>query len=131
VANPFRKEKIEKGKVFTLNNIFYDYDSAVLTSEAKEELSHLLSVMREHPSMHINMASFTDSRGQHYYNYLLSEKRAKSAAEFLFQNGIDESRVKYFGMGENKLLNGCKDGVDCSDLEHKINRRTEVEITSM
>jgi len=130
-TNPFKKEKIERGKVFTLNNILYDYDSAILTQEALVELDYLVTAMRENPTMTIDMSSFTDSRGRREYNYYLSERRAKSAAEYLFQRGIDRTRVKYFGMGENKLLNDCKDGVNCSDLEHKINRRTEVRITSM
>ena len=32
---------------------------------------------------------------------------------------------KIFGKGEEELLNTCKDGTKCSDLEHKENRRTE------
>ena len=95
------------------------------------ELNYLLDAMIENPSMTINMASFTNSRGERDCNFLLSERRAQSAAYYLFQKGIDRSRVKCLGMGENKLLNDCKDGVNCTDQEHEINRTTEVKITSM
>ncbi|MBT8221345.1 MAG: OmpA family protein [Bacteroidia bacterium] len=123
--------RLRKGEVFILNNIFYDYNSAELTQEAQNALNHLVTVMTEYPSMKIHLSSFTDSRGKKDYNMELSTKRSQSAAMHLFTHGIDETRVQFIGMGENKLLNDCGDGVDCTEDEHQKNRRTEVKITSI
>lgn len=123
--------RLRKGEVFVLNNIFYDYNSAELTPEAQKELNQLVKVLKEYPSMKIHLSSYTDSRGEADYNMDLSTKRSSSAAIYLFTNGIDETRVQFIGMGENKLINGCVDGVECSEDQHQENRRTEVKITSI
>jgi|GEM_PF-1470721 len=130
-SNPFVEEKIEKGKVFTLKNILYEFDSASLTASSIIELNYLVDLLKNQPKVTIDLTAFTDSRGNSDYNMSLSKERAKSAAEHLFRNGIDRVRVQYIGMGESVLLNGCKDGVKCSENEHQMNRRTEVKITSL
>lgn len=129
--NPFAEEKIEKGKVFTLKNILYEFDSAVLTPSSIIELNYLTALLKENPEITIDLSAFTDSRGQRAYNERLSQERAQSAASYLFKNGVSTDRVVYRGMGEDGLLNRCGDGVKCSEDEHQINRRTEVKITSL
>ncbi|MBL7916797.1 MAG: hypothetical protein JNM96_00270, partial [Bacteroidia bacterium] len=42
---------------------------------------------------------------------------------------VSKTRLKAVGYGETKLLNKCTNGVDCTDDEHKINRRTEFKIS--
>jgi outer membrane protein OmpA-like peptidoglycan-associated protein len=58
----------------------------------------------------------------------LSEKRAKSAVDYLISQGIDAARLKAKGYGETKLLNRCADGVQCTEEEHALNRRTEIKV---
>ena len=43
--------------------------------------------------------------------------------------GINKLRLKAIGYGETKLLNKCANDVECTDDEHKINRRTEFKIS--
>jgi hypothetical protein len=45
--------------------------------------------------------------------------------------GIDPSRIIAKGYGENRLVNGCSDGVSCTEEEHQANRRTEFKILSI
>jgi outer membrane protein OmpA-like peptidoglycan-associated protein len=43
--------------------------------------------------------------------------------------GLNTTRIKLIkGMGESQLTNHCKDGVECSDNEHQVNRRVEVKV---
>ena len=35
------------------------------------------------------------------------------------------------GLGESNPLNHCRDGVDCSEEEHLVNRRTEIKVVKM
>ena len=44
----------------------------------------------------------------------LSERRAKSVVEYLISKGINKQRLIAVGYGEDKLLNDCENGVDCS-----------------
>lgn len=125
------REPLKEGTVILLQNLYYDFGkSAVRTGEARE-LDALLRIMQQFPSMQIEVASHTDSRGATDYNLQLSFKRAEAAKEFLVQRGIDPSRIRTTGYGESRLRNGCKDGVPCSEAEHQQNRRTEVRVIRM
>lgn len=75
--------------------------------------------------MTIAIRSHTDSRQTHRYNLQLSDKRAKSTMNYMIKNGIKRSRLTAKGYGESQLINGCSDGVPCSEAEHKQNRRSE------
>ncbi|NLA24685.1 MAG: OmpA family protein, partial [Bacteroidales bacterium] len=59
----------------------------------------------------------------------LSQRRAESAVEYIIANGIDSERITAKGYGESVLVNNCSDGVNCSEEEHQLNRRTEFKVT--
>ena len=85
--------------------------------------------MKDNPNLTLELGSHTDSRGKSASNLDLSNKRAKSAVNYLIQKGdIIKSRIVSRGYGETILLNNCADGVKCAEEEHAINRRTELKI---
>ncbi|MFM7730771.1 MAG: carboxypeptidase regulatory-like domain-containing protein [Flavobacteriales bacterium] len=120
-----------KGDVVQLDNIYYDYGKAILRPESYTSLDQVYAVMEANPKMTIEIQSHTDSRGSASFNLKLSQDRAKSAADYLISKGIDKKRVKSKGFGETKILNKCKDGVECSEEEHGTNRRTEFKVINL
>lgn len=122
---------LKKDAVFALENIYYEYDKSDLLPESEEELTQLFQVMQQHPTMVIELSSHTDARGNDDYNLKLSDRRAKSAVEFLYQLGIKPYRIQSKGYGETKITNRCFNGVTCTDEEHRQNRRTEVKVIRM
>lgn len=125
------REPIRTGTVIVLENILYDFDkSAIRTGDARD-LEALARLMKQYPSMEIELSAHTDTRGPEDYNLQLSVKRAESAKEFLVLRGINANRIKAVGYGETKPRNRCAEGVECSEEEHKVNRRTEVKITKI
>jgi outer membrane protein OmpA-like peptidoglycan-associated protein len=117
--------------LFVINRIYYDYNSSNLTSEASSQLDQIAMVMQKNPKILVEFRSHTDSRGEALYNKSLSGKRAKAAVTYLIKKGLSISRFKAEGIGEEELLNECADGVECSDPEHSINRRTEIRLSRM
>ena len=117
------------GKVFQLNNVYYNFNDAALRPDARLDLDPLVSLLKSYPEVEIELSSHTDSRGDKNYNQTLSQKRAESAVKYLTDRGIAANRIKAVGYGEAQPRNRCVDGVKCSEVEHKINRRTEVKIT--
>lgn len=113
-----------------LENIFYDYNKADIRPDAALELDKLVAALQENPTVKIELSSHTDCRGKDSYNLRLSDKRAKSAVDYLISKGIDKSRVKSKGYGESKPSEGCK-CTECSEDEHQRNRRTEFKVLSM
>ncbi|KAA6431206.1 OmpA family protein [Rufibacter glacialis] len=111
-----------------LENIYYDLDKHTLRPESIAELDKVVGMLRDNPTIRIELSSHTDSRESHKYNLMLSQLRAASAVKYIISQGIDAKRVVDKGYGETKLLNRCKDGVPCSEQDHQINRRTEFKI---
>src|SRR5690606_157124 len=123
------KVKVEKGddlfKKFNLKPIYFDLDKSNIRPDAAEELTKILAVLEEYPSMKIDIRSHTDSRASHAYNDRLSERRAQSTRQWLIDQGIEATRLTAKGYGERQLINDCSDGVNCSEEEHQANRRSE------
>lgn len=118
-------------KVLQLKPIHFDFDKSNIRPDAALELEKIVKVMKEYPQMKIDVRSHTDSRGKDAYNMKLSERRAKSTAEWIISQGISPSRISYKGYGESQLLNNCSNGVKCTDAEHEENRRSEFIVTEM
>lgn len=117
-------------KFYTVDHIYYNYDEWKIRPDASQELDKLATLLKDNPKLVIELHSHTDSRADNLYNQRLSEKRAKAAVDFLISKGIAKSRLGYKGFGETRLLNHCKDGVECTEEEHQENRRTEFVIVS-
>jgi outer membrane protein OmpA-like peptidoglycan-associated protein len=109
--------------------IFYELGSARLTAESRNIIDKkLLALMKEKPLIRIEINSHTDSRGTAESNLDLSQRRAQSVVDYLASKGINRARLVARGYGETKLVNGCKDGVNCSEEQHAKNRRTEFRV---
>lgn len=89
-------------KAQIVENIFYDFDKAVLRDESKLALDSLVMLLKDHPNIVIEMASHTDRVGSAKYNQGLSQRRAQSVVDYLIANGIPKERLKPAGYGESR-----------------------------
>lgn len=122
---------IEEAKVNTtinLKNIYYATGSIQIKKEASSDLDRLVLFLTDNPSLTIEIASHTDSRGSASTNLNLSKKRAQEVVNYLVSKGISINRILAVGYGETRLLNECKDGVKCTEAQHEQNRRTEFKV---
>ena len=113
---------------FTLQGILYDLDKYDLRAESKVVLDSLAVILKNNPSLTIEVGSHTDSRAPADYNLELSKKRALSCLNYLITKGINKDRMVSVGYGETKLLNDCSDEIDCTEAEHQLNRRTTFRV---
>lgn len=116
------------GKVIALEDVYYDYDKYFIRTDAAVELNEVVDLMRKYPSLELELSSHTDARGSDEYNRILSQNRAQAAVDYIVSRGISRSRLVAAGYGETQLVNGCENGVNCSDSEHQENRRTEIKV---
>ena len=126
----FELEEIVLNQTVEIPNIYYDLGSAEIRPDAAFELDKLVKLMKENPSLVIELGSHTDSRGSAKSNQRLSQKRAEAAVSYIVSKGIAPYRITAKGFGESQLKNNCKDGVPCSEQEHQRNRRTEFKVIS-
>ncbi|GAB1462477.1 hypothetical protein MASR2M52_04650 [Pedobacter sp.] len=120
--------ELATGNKWVLKNILYDFDKSNIRPDAAITLDNVVSVMKQNPSLKIELSSHTDSRGNDSYNLKLSQRRAEAAINYLIANGIERKRLIAKGYGETKLLNKCANGINCTDDEHQTNRRTEIKV---
>lgn len=134
LTNDMKMSKIDSGKdlgeLISLNPIYFDVRKHNIRPDAERELARIIEVMDLEPTLKIELGSHTDSRGTPEDNLKLSERRAKTTAEYIKAFISNPERVTWKGYGEKKLINKCKDGVECSEEQHAQNRRTEFRIVS-
>lgn len=140
-------------KPVVIDNIFYDFDKAVLRDESKAALDEMAQIMRDNPNITIEMASHTDRVGSDEYNIGLSQRRAKSVIDYLISVGIKADRLQWQGYGKSRpktitkklarLYPQFKEGdvltpeyienLSAEDAEaaDQINRRTEFQVLSI
>jgi len=119
---------VDIGKLIDMKPIYFDLGKAIIRKDAEHELDKIVLIMRENPTMKIELGSHTDARGDATSNFKLSDKRAKASAKYIVSQGIDATRITGKGYGESVLINKCGDGVKCSEEEHQLNRRTEFKV---
>ncbi|NVN18109.1 OmpA family protein [Muricauda sp. HICW] len=108
----------------TLQPIYFDYGRHNIRPDAEVELAKILQALKEYPQLKIHIESHTDSRSSSSFNLRLSERRAQATMQWFIRKGIAKDRLTAKGYGESMLLNHCSNGVQCSEDEHALNRRS-------
>ncbi|MCB4799937.1 OmpA family protein [Neotamlana laminarinivorans] len=119
-------------KTLNIPIIYFDFDKHNIRPDAAVELEKVIAVLKQYPTMEIEVRSHTDSRATKVYNEALSTRRNKSTKVYIIEEGqINPDRITGAGYGESQLVNGCSDGVKCSEEDHQLNRRSEFIIIKM
>lgn len=126
-SNDSRRE----GQIVQLSQMQFEENKATLTPSVEQELFNLHYFLKQYPEVIVEIGVHTDSRGTAKFNHRLSQERADLMETFLIEKGIGKERFIAIGYGEDRLLNHCTDGVQCSDAEHLQNKRTEFKITKI
>lgn len=132
-------EKLEVGqdlgKLIDIKPIYFDLGKANIRPDAAVELDKIVAIMNENPTMQIELGSHTDCRGSAESNRKLSDKRAKSSADYIKGKISNPSRINGRGYGEMNLVNQCecegKKVIPCTEEQHQANRRTEFKIVKI
>jgi outer membrane protein OmpA-like peptidoglycan-associated protein len=114
------------GDRVVLNPIYFDFSKWEITPQAALELNRLVTVMQRYPTMIISAESHTDARGKDSYNMTLSDKRATSMRDYVISQGIAPERISGIGKGETDPAVSC--GMECTEEQHQLNRRSEFVI---
>ncbi|RXK82816.1 OmpA family protein [Filimonas effusa] len=119
----------EAGEVKVLEHVFYALNKAVILDESKPALDELVQMLKDNPSMEIEISGHTDNTGGKAYNQKLSQQRANNVVAYLVTQGISAGRLKAAGYGDSQPVapNTNDDGSDNPEGRQK-NRRTEFKV---
>jgi len=82
--------------------VYFDFDSAVLRSDATGTLKKNADAMRGEPDAVVTLEGHCDERGSEEYNLALGERRAEAVRTYLVDLGISGSRLRVVSFGEAK-----------------------------
>ena len=112
--------------------IYFDYNKSDITKSSSRELFEIVYFLKDNPSAEVELGAYTDSRGGDSFNKRLSQYRADQAVNYIVKKGkISNSRISAGGYGEDKVVNKCVDGTECTEEEHALNRRAEIKVTKL
>lgn len=113
----------DRGIVVVLRDIYFDFNSARLTGEARQTSRQISEVLLDVGGRGISVEGHTDSIGTMSYNQKLSESRARSVADELVASGVSRRRIDVRGFGESDPV-----ASNSSESGRAKNRRVEVII---
>ncbi len=115
-----KPKEIKRGRV-VLRGVNFEFGSAVLTGDSYTILEEVFESLREWPEIRVEIRGHTDSIGSKKANQKLSQERAESVKEYLVARGIDPSRLRAVGFGEEDPI------ADNKSAEGRaLNRRVEL-----
>ena len=103
------REKAAALKAMVNEDVFFDYDSAVLSAAAQDVLKNKSLILGKYSGVSVTIEGHCDERGTNEYNLALGERRAESAKNFLVSLGVNSSRLKTISYGEEKPLDAGHD----------------------
>lgn len=103
-----------------LKTVYFDYDSAGLTTPTTMTLKQNAERILEVPDVIVQIAGHCDERGTQEYNMALGEKRAQSVRNHLRQLGVPGGRLVTISYGEEQPA---VPGID--ESAWSLNRRCE------
>jgi OOP family OmpA-OmpF porin len=110
---------------YTFEDVYFDFDSAVLTDEGEAKLREIGGTIITIEDPDIEVHGHTDATGPEEYNMALSHRRAVSVRDFLVENfsqlSENQFTVRDFGEGEPVATNDTREG-------RAQNRRVEIKI---
>jgi len=117
------EEMAKENVAVAINNIFFDFDKAILKSESFPELDRLADLLKSNSGMLVEISGHTDNVGNASYNLTLSEQRAQSVIDYLVSKGCNKNNLIAKGYGDTKPItsNDSEDG-------RAKNRRVEFRI---
>lgn len=84
------------------DRVFFEFDSAVLTPEARRTLERQSEWLKLFPEVSLTIEGHCDERGTREYNLALGERRANAAVEYLVSLGIAPNRVRPISYGKER-----------------------------
>ena len=111
------------GDSLVLHGVNFEFDQDRLTANAQVLLDQVASELGSHPTIKVEIACHTDSKGSDSYNQKLSQSRATAVLDYLLGKGIDASRMTAQGFGESMPV-----ADNQTDEGREQNRRVELKI---
>jgi outer membrane protein OmpA-like peptidoglycan-associated protein len=118
-------QPIEANAAVVLKNIFFDPSQYEIKPESQVELEEVVQLLKDNPTLKIQINGHTDNSGNASVNKVLSENRAGAVTSYLVTKGIAANRLSSKGWGDTQPIAG-----NTTPEGRAQNRRTELKVIS-
>ncbi|PZR28449.1 MAG: hypothetical protein DI535_06100 [Citrobacter freundii] len=80
--------------------VHFSFDKSVVDNEYFNNLDRLAELMKQDPSMKVEVNGYTDAKGSAAYNLKLAQERVDAVIVYLEQQGISRTRLSGVALGE-------------------------------
>lgn len=94
----------DSSKAGALRTVYFDFNSASLSSATKEALDNNVKFLKSNTSVKVQVEGHCDERGGVQFNLALGERRAKGVREYLVAQGVENSRITTISYGKEKPM---------------------------
>lgn len=101
----------------------FDFDRSNLKPAGQQKLAQLARDMSQMSVQSVDIVGHTDSKGTEAYNQGLSERRARSAAQFLASQGVNPGIINTRGVGELQPI-----ASNATEAGRAQNRRVDIAV---
>ncbi len=81
-------------------DVHFDFDSSAVRSDEAEIITTNANMLKEDPSLRVELEGHCDKRGTAEYNLALGEERAKAVAALLVSRGVAAEAITTISYGE-------------------------------
>lgn len=113
----------KKGDTLNIGDSYFTFNNALIGPHLRDYLKLQADALKAIDYDKLVIVGHTDSSGPEAYNQDLSERRAKSVADYLIREGVPSEKIEYYGMGEAAPVadNATPDG-------RALNRRVDITV---
>jgi len=124
ITPELKVEEVDRGlKLSFSSKVLFDFDKTNIKASADKILREATRILNSYVSQDLSIEGHTDSYGSDEYNQGLSERRARSVANYLIKLGVDKKRISTVGMGEKAPV-----ATNKTAAGRELNRRVEILI---
>jgi outer membrane protein OmpA-like peptidoglycan-associated protein len=118
-------QPLEPNATIVLKNIFFDFNQYSLKEESQVELDKIVQLMKDNPTLRIQINGHTDNIGKPADNLRLSENRAQEVVKYLTEKGVQSQRLSFKGFGATQPV-----ADNTTEENRALNRRTEMKVVA-
>jgi len=102
VVVPVKTISAEEEFKASVTDIFFDYDTDAIRSDAQATLSKDAAYLVSHTDIKIVIGGYCDERGSDEYNLALGQRRADATQNALVTAGLAANRIRVISYGKEK-----------------------------
>ena len=124
ITPELKVETTDRGlKLSFSSKVLFDFDKRNIKPSADKILREATRILNSYVKNDISVEGHTDAYGSDEYNQGLSERRARSVANYLSKLGVDRNRMSTVGLGEKYPV-----ATNKTAAGRELNRRVEILI---